>query len=67
MVRIRRGIWWLAASAEATKLLARAAEAGVPAARVGTFGGSVVRFGGDEAPLSALSASYRGAFARAVE
>ncbi|MBC7476801.1 MAG: phosphoribosylformylglycinamidine synthase II, partial [Pseudorhodobacter sp.] len=52
--------------ARAAKLLARAAEAGVPAARVGRFGGRVVRFGSDEAPLKALSATYRGAFARAV-
>ena len=51
----------------AGKLLAHAAEAGVPAARVGKFGGSVVRFGQDEARMAALSASYRGAFARAVE
>ena len=51
---------------QAAKLLARAAEAGVPAARAGRFGGVVVRFGSDEAPLKALSASYRGAFARAV-
>ena len=53
-------------SAQAGKLIARAAEAGVPASRVGKFGGSVVRFAKDEAPLKALSASYRGAFARAV-
>ena len=52
---------------QAGKLLARAAEAGVPAARVGKFGGSVVRFGKDAAPLRGLSASYRTAFARAVE
>jgi phosphoribosylformylglycinamidine synthase len=52
---------------QAAKLLARAAEAGVPAARVGRFGGAVVRFGSDEATLKALSASYRSAFARAVE
>jgi phosphoribosylformylglycinamidine synthase len=51
---------------QAGKLLARAAEAGVPAARVGRFGGAVVRFGVEEAPLKALSASYRSAFARAV-
>ena len=51
---------------QAAKLLARAAEAGVPAARVGKFGGAVVRFGTEEATLKALSASYRGAFARAV-
>ncbi len=51
---------------QAAKLLARAAEAGIPAARVGRFGGPVVRFGTDEAPLKALSASYRSAFARAV-
>jgi phosphoribosylformylglycinamidine synthase subunit PurL len=54
-------------AAQAGRLIARAAEAGVPAARVGRFGGSVVRFAKDEAPLKALSASYRGAFARAVE
>ena len=53
--------------AQAAKLLARAAEAGVPAARAGRFGGAVVRFGAEEATLKALSASYRGAFARAVE
>ena len=53
--------------AQGAKLIARAAEAGVPAARVGKFGGTVVRFAADEAPLKALSASYRGAFARAVE
>ncbi len=53
-------------SAQAGKLIARAAEAGVPASRVGKFGGSVVRFAKDEAPMKALSASYRGAFARAV-
>ena len=50
----------------AAKLLAHAAEAGVPAAQVGRFGGAMVRFGAEEAPLKALSASYRGAFARAV-
>lgn len=50
----------------AAKLIARAAEAGVPAARVGRFGGSTVKLGKDEAPLKALSASYRSAFARAV-
>ncbi|MEO8241036.1 MAG: phosphoribosylformylglycinamidine synthase subunit PurL [bacterium] len=54
------------APSEATRLLALAADAGVPAAKVGKFGGSVVRFGNDEARLAALSASYRGAFARAV-
>jgi len=52
---------------QAAKLLARAAEAGVPAARVGRFGGADVRFGSEVATLKALSASYRGAFARAVE
>ena len=64
--RIRRAIWWPAVPAQGAKLIARAAEAGVPAARVGQFGGNAVRFGTDEAPLKALSASYRGAFARAV-
>ncbi len=48
------------------KLLARAAESGVPAAKVGRFGGAVVSFGGESAPLADLSAVYRSAFARAV-
>ncbi|MBC7737776.1 MAG: phosphoribosylformylglycinamidine synthase subunit PurL, partial [Candidatus Saccharibacteria bacterium] len=52
--------------AQATKLLAHAADAGIPAAVVGKFGGPVVRFGTEEATLKSLSASYRSAFARAV-
>ncbi|MGL6210954.1 MAG: phosphoribosylformylglycinamidine synthase subunit PurL [Paracoccaceae bacterium] len=40
--------------------------AGVLVTRVGQFGGDVVRFGADEAPLADLSALYRGAFAQAV-
>ena len=52
--------------AQATKLLAQAADAGIPAAVVGTFGGPVVRFGTEEAALKTLSASYRSAFARAL-
>ena len=54
------------APGQAGKLLARAAEAGVPAARVGRFGGSVVKLGAETAPLAALSQLYRTAFARAV-
>lgn len=51
---------------KASKLLARAAEAGVPTAKVGSFGGTVVKFGADSAPLAELSALYRSAFAKAV-
>ena len=35
--------------------------------RVGRFGGNLVRFGAETAPLADLSASYRAAFAKAVE
>ncbi len=51
---------------KASKLLAHAAEQGVPAARVGSFGGSLVKLGAESAPLAELSALYRGAFAKAV-
>jgi phosphoribosylformylglycinamidine synthase II len=47
-------------------LLARAEAAGVPAAQVGQFGGDLVAFGSQKAPLAELSALYRGAFAAAV-
>jgi phosphoribosylformylglycinamidine synthase II len=51
---------------KASKLMAHAAEAGVPAARVGKFGGSVVKLGDETAPLAGLSKLYRTAFAKAV-
>ncbi|MBC7141491.1 MAG: phosphoribosylformylglycinamidine synthase II, partial [Rhodobacteraceae bacterium] len=50
----------------AATLLAAATSAGVPAARVGTFGGTEVAFGTASAPLSDLSRLYRSAFAAAV-
>lgn len=53
-----------AASADA--LLAAARDAGVAASRVGHFGGSDICFGAATAPLAALSALYRSAFAKAV-
>ncbi|MFM2366394.1 MAG: hypothetical protein RIR95_1002, partial [Pseudomonadota bacterium] len=40
--------------------------AGASVARVGSFGGDAVDFGGDCASIADLSALYRGAFARAV-
>jgi phosphoribosylformylglycinamidine synthase len=51
---------------QAEALMVAAAQAGVPLALVGRFGGDTVRLGGDAAPLSELSALYRGAFAAAV-
>ena len=51
---------------KAQKLLARAAESGVPAAIVGGFGGALVVLDGQSAPLAELSSLYRGAFERAV-
>jgi len=53
-------------SVEAGLLMEAAAAAGVAAAVVGSFGGDLVRFGGDAADLRDLSALYRGAFAAAV-
>ena len=53
-------------AARAAKLLARAAESGVPAARVGHFGGTMVKLGPESAPLAELSRLYRQAFAKAV-
>ena len=47
-------------------LLAAARAAGVDAARVGSFGGTTVRFGASEAAMSELSGLYRSAFATAV-
>ncbi len=54
-----------APGADALEAAARAA--GVALDRVGTFGGAAVNLGGDTAPLAALSALYRSAFAAAVE
>ncbi|MFC7703486.1 phosphoribosylformylglycinamidine synthase subunit PurL [Plastorhodobacter daqingensis] len=52
---------------QADALLAAAAEEGeVILSVVGRFGGSDVRFGASAAPLSELSALYRGAFAAAI-
>ncbi|TCP42128.1 phosphoribosylformylglycinamidine synthase subunit PurL [Rhodovulum marinum] len=51
-------------SAEA--LMVEAGRAGVPLAAVGKFGGDMVSFGGVSAPLSDLSALYRGCFAGAL-
>ncbi|MDN3711579.1 phosphoribosylformylglycinamidine synthase subunit PurL [Paracoccus cavernae] len=48
---------------EAEGILAAAQAAGVPAARIGQFGGADVVFGADRAPLKALSELYRCAFA----
>jgi phosphoribosylformylglycinamidine synthase len=52
--------------AQADALAAAAQAAGVPLARVGTFGGNTVRFGAASAPLKDLSARYRTAFAAAL-
>ena len=53
-------------ASRAETLLAQAAALGIPAATVGQFGGDTVKMGGESAPLAALSALYRGAFAQAV-
>ena len=53
-------------AAKASKLVARAAESGVPAARVGHFGGTMVKLGPESAPLAELSRLYRQAFAKAL-
>ena len=53
-------------ASRAETLLAQAAALGIPAAKVGQFGGDTVKMGGESAPLAALSALYRGAFAQAV-
>jgi phosphoribosylformylglycinamidine synthase len=58
----------VAASPEnASALEAAAKAAGVTIARVGSFGGSDVAFGGASAPLADLSTLFRTAFAAAVE
>jgi len=51
----------------AEALMIAAGRAGVPIRTVGRFSGTVVRFGGSEAPLDELSALYRGAFAAALD
>jgi len=53
-------------TAQALKLEAAATAAGVPLARVGSFGGTMVKLGVGSAPLADLSALYREAFATAV-
>jgi len=53
-------------TAQAVKLEAAATTAGVPLTRVGSFGGTTVRLGTDQALLADLSALYRSAFAAAV-
>ena len=57
---------YLCAAPDPAALLAAAAVAGVPAAVVGRFGGDRVRLGTAEAPLAALDALWRGAFAAAL-
>ena len=52
--------------ARAVDLLTAAAQAGVPAGMIGRFGGTEFRMGHSAAPLSELSALYRGALAAAV-
>ncbi|MFU8834626.1 phosphoribosylformylglycinamidine synthase subunit PurL [Roseovarius autotrophicus] len=47
---------------QAEALMIAAGRAGVPLATVGRFNGDTVRFGRSEAPLSELSALYRGTF-----
>jgi len=50
----------------AEALMTAAAKAGVPLRTVGRFGGDTVTLGRASAPLSELSAIYRGAFAAAL-
>ena len=47
-------------------LLAAAGAAGVPVARVGSFGGDSLAFGADSAPMAELSQLYRTAFTAAL-
>ncbi|PRY25912.1 phosphoribosylformylglycinamidine synthase subunit II [Aliiruegeria haliotis] len=51
---------------KAEALMVAAGQAGVTLQTVGRFSGDTVRMGGSEAPLSELSAIFRGAFAEAV-
>ena len=57
---------YIVATADAQALLERAAQAGVPAAQLGQFGGDQINLGGDCAPLAELSSLYRGSFAAAL-
>ena len=60
-----QGRYLLACAPEALdRLRAAAAEAGVPAARVGAVGGDVVALGGSSVPLHRLALAHRGGFAR---
>jgi len=51
---------------QAQALEAAATAAAVPLARVGLFGGDIIRLGADTAPLSELSHLYRTAFANSI-
>ncbi len=51
---------------QAEALMVAAGQAGVTLTTAGRFGGDQVKFGGDSAALSDLSALYRGAFAHAI-
>jgi len=51
---------------QAEALMIAAGQAGVVVHSVGRFGGDSVRMGTSEAPLAALSQTYRSAFARAI-
>ena len=57
----------IAASSENAALLETAAQAaGIPLARIGTFGGTTLRLGTSESKLADLQSLYRSAFAAAV-
>ena len=47
---------------QAEALMVAAGQAGVTISTVGKFGGDTVKFGSSDAPLSELSALYRGTF-----
>jgi len=51
---------------QAEALMIAAAEAGVPIATVGRFGGDTVTFGGSSAPLAELSETFRSSFENTV-
>ncbi len=62
-----QGRYLIATTADqAEALMAAAAQAGVPLATVGTFGGDAISFGGSSAPLADLAATYTSAFAAAL-
>lgn len=54
-------------AANADKALSAASAAGIPAQKVGEFGGKVVTFGADSATLAQLSDLYRHAFAEKLK